>query len=702
MGCIGQPEVEEEQPEGEKDLLTVGEEAYYAHMILGNPVGYTHYAVTEPIQYNDEQVLVVTAETFLDLELGGAPYTMTYESTEYYTNMLNPKYYKLSLAVAEVQSDIECSFENGVVTEKIESPDLSEEREISIDDNTYLLDSNMFHHYVFLFRTLEPADDTDVAVSLFMPQLMRSVTTTVKFKEEESGTFYAEATILEQEHKFWVTPQGELLALEIPSQSFRMELSDASITEQVESVELIELLSTPSNVAFDDPFSVDYLKIRITTEILAEPVNKDFLSNNYQTFSGTTTESSLDGIFEIRTQKFSGPGDDYPLQEPQQYLVPETKIESDDPSIKAQAEEITKDSQDSWEASQRIAQWVYQNIGYKITGEGAKKTLETKKGDCGPHSYLTVALLRSIGIPSRIVGGVVYDRIGGTPIFGQHYWTEVFITGEWIPFDSTTGQYGYLDATHVRLFELGGIQEIEIEVLEYTQEEPEVVIEEKEALLNVGEYYTYRFVIDDTEFGYTDYRITKKELYEGVEAFYVELSLDLDLKKVGGPVNLALDAVLYVAGDVMPLDYHVDALVDSEEQTIDCTFRDGKVQYVAVAGGETVEQEITLEDRTYLMQSNVIGLWALVYRSLQLEEGQTYKVPVFFAENYSKFMVNIEVVRTETIVVGGKSYEVFVCDVPLFREIDYVTRDGLLVKIDLPSQNGFIELVESSESFFII
>ncbi|MBU7028718.1 MAG: DUF3108 domain-containing protein [Theionarchaea archaeon] len=705
LGCITQLTVEDDY-EKEKDLLNVGEEAYYAHTLMGSPVGYTYYTVVETIQYQDENVFVVEAETFLDFELGRNPFTMNYTATEYYTNTLNPRYYKAAITVAEEQTNIECSFEEGKVVEKIQSSALSEEKEIPLRDNTYLLDGNMFQHYVFLFRTLEPQQDTEVAVTLFMPQTMETFDSTITFQKEESvqgqSAIYAEATIFQQEHTFWVTPQGELLILEIPSQRFRMELSDASVKEKVESVEVIELLSAPSNVAFDDPLLVDYVKLALTAEIVAELVDISFLSSSYQSFSGTTADSEIDGIFEIRTKPFSGPGDVYPLREPQEYLVPETKIESDDPAIKAKAEEVTQGCQDSWEASQKIAQWVYENITYKITGAGARETLASQKGDCGPHTLLTVAMLRSIGIPSRMVGGVVYGRVGGTPLFIQHYWTEVLISGEWIPFDSTMGEYGYVDATHVRLFRRGGIQSLEIEVLEYTQEKPEIEIAEREAILKVGEYYKYRFVINDVEFGYTDYKIKKKTTYEGQEAFYVELYLDLDYNKIGKQIELVMGAILYITGDIMPLYYQVDALVNSEKQTVECTFSDSKVYDVVTAGGKTYEEEVNLEESTYLMHSNMIGLWALVYRSLELEEGETYKVPVFFSENFTKYVVDIEVLRTETIVVAGKSYEVFVCNVPLYREIDYVTKDGLLVKIDLPSQNGFIELVESSQSFFPI
>ena len=204
------------------------------------------------------------------------------------------------------------------------------------------------------------------------------------------------------------------------------------------------------------------------------------------------------------------------------------------------------------------------------------------------------------------------------------------------------------------------------------------------------------------EIGYTDYRIKRKETYEGQEAYYVELSLDLDFNKINTARKVVIEAFLYITEHVMPLYYSLDALVNTEKQTIECTFVDGEAHDVVTVGGKEYEEKVKLEENTYLMGNNMIGLWALMYKTLKLEVGETYKIPLFFSENFTKLVVEIEVLRTETIVVGGKSYEVFVCDVPKFKEIDYVTKDGLLVKIDLPSQNGFIELVESSPSFFII
>ena len=97
-----------------------------------------------------------------------------------------------------------------------------------------------------------------------------------------------------------------------------------------------------------------------------------------------------------------------------------------------------------------MGDWIHKNIQYEITGAGALNCLETRKGDCGPKSLLTLAILRSLGVPSRLLGGLLY--VGSK--FGQHNWVEVEVApGDWIPIDPTTGEIGQFSASHIKLWD---------------------------------------------------------------------------------------------------------------------------------------------------------------------------------------------------------------------------------------------------------
>ena len=81
----------------------------------------------------------------------------------------------------------------------------------------------------------------------------------------------------------------------------------------------------------------------------------------------------------------------------------------------------------------------------------ALEVLKTRIGDCNEHTALYVAMARSIGLPARVVVGLVHLR----GAFYYHAWPEVWVEegrggGMWLPVDPTLNQFP-ADATHVRL-----------------------------------------------------------------------------------------------------------------------------------------------------------------------------------------------------------------------------------------------------------
>lgn len=69
---------------------------------------------------------------------------------------------------------------------------------------------------------------------------------------------------------------------------------------------------------------------------------------------------------------------------------------------------------------------------------GALWTLQNRKGVCFDFAHLFVALLRAIGIPSRVSEGIILDGRSG---FILHDWAEVYFPNVgWVPFDPTWNQ----------------------------------------------------------------------------------------------------------------------------------------------------------------------------------------------------------------------------------------------------------------------
>ncbi len=69
----------------------------------------------------------------------------------------------------------------------------------------------------------------------------------------------------------------------------------------------------------------------------------------------------------------------------------------------------------------------------------ASQTARDKKGDCSEHGVLLCGLLRSVGIPSRGVMGMVYvpDFYAANGVFVWHMWSQALIDGKWIDLDAT-------------------------------------------------------------------------------------------------------------------------------------------------------------------------------------------------------------------------------------------------------------------------
>ncbi len=130
-------------------------------------------------------------------------------------------------------------------------------------------------------------------------------------------------------------------------------------------------------------------------------------------------------------------------------LKPEPLLQSDAPEIRALAKDIVGNETNSYRAARKLLEWVYRRVekAYVPAVSNALEVLKSKKGDCGEHAALFVALARAAGIPARPLVGITYWPPGNG--FGYHAWAEVWV-GQWIAVDPTQGTMA-ADATHVQL-----------------------------------------------------------------------------------------------------------------------------------------------------------------------------------------------------------------------------------------------------------
>ena len=134
-----------------------------------------------------------------------------------------------------------------------------------------------------------------------------------------------------------------------------------------------------------------------------------------------------------------------------QHLQPSVTVNSTAKQITTLAHEITTTSTDPDEAVQQILVWLNDNIEKDVVDSfNSLDVLAQRKAECQGHSLLFAALARSLGIPTRLLNGVVYSEEFGA--FLYHTWVESYIDQRWQAIDPTFGQR-HADATHIALIE---------------------------------------------------------------------------------------------------------------------------------------------------------------------------------------------------------------------------------------------------------
>jgi len=130
------------------------------------------------------------------------------------------------------------------------------------------------------------------------------------------------------------------------------------------------------------------------------------------------------------------------------YLAPTALVQSDSSCIISRSKELVAGSETQFDAVQRILSWIVDHMTYVTPPRqyDALYSFVHKTGNCQNYSHLAAALMRSSGIPVRIVNGITlkepYSIQSGPGSFtfkmgqGRHSWIEVFFPDiGWVPFD---------------------------------------------------------------------------------------------------------------------------------------------------------------------------------------------------------------------------------------------------------------------------
>jgi hypothetical protein len=225
-----------------------------------------------------------------------------------------------------------------------------------------------------------------------------------------------------------------------------------NLAQSFDKGHLFDYLSIPeikSDYHLPDTEKISRLKIRISGVNLSD---YPLLNEGRQALRGDVLEISRETEDSLKAKKYSLPYADKGLE---QYLSPTPFVQSDHHTIQYNAKKFVAIEKDSY----RLARFLTSNLYLTITKSPSfhlhtsMDIFKRPLGECNEHTVMFTSFARAGGMPTRMVGGLVF-RYG---YFYYHAWPEVWF-GEWVPVDPTLGQFP-ADVTHIRFVE-GDIDKI--------------------------------------------------------------------------------------------------------------------------------------------------------------------------------------------------------------------------------------------------
>jgi len=270
----------------------------------------------------------------------------------------------------------------------------------------------------------------------------------IKLHDQTYRAFRLEMDFLGRPLVFWLDEEGVPLKEEglmgftlVRSSPIRAQLD----FDESKKLDFYDLSAIRVKKKLKSARKLSYLRVELNHVPAALPIDNTRQSLNGRVLSVTKESPPFTASYALPYG-----GNDKELLP---YVEPEMLIQCGDKEIVKLAGEIVEDNTDPFMAAKEIMSWVFENLEKVpvVSIPDAKAILTHRKGDCNEHATLLTALLRAVGVPARIVVGLVYKD----GKFYYHAWNEAYLD-KWISLDAVLNQMP-VDATHIKLVD-GGIE----------------------------------------------------------------------------------------------------------------------------------------------------------------------------------------------------------------------------------------------------
>jgi len=667
---------------------------YYAIRIGDALAGYAEIRGPSLVRNADGTARVYSSHTVLRIAMLGQPRPMSWKSeVRIATDSDRLTGYEATIRQGETETRIACRPEGSILRleRQVTGDAEADTAQIEVPENHYFMVGNDFALWMLLARRFAPSPGNLVRVQAVSGEAMVAQSVELKGLEPKPITrggqqVQARRVAVGGEAILWADAgTGELLRIEIPAQNAVIERADAAIIAEAERAEPVDPLAsrfTPSEVKFADIKAVTMLRAEIDVDVTTGAGATVCTDSPMQRFGGRVEGTTIRGTVRVRSTAYDGkdaaPLPMVPGKLPatvRRYLDPEPMIESDDAGIRTQAVEVAGRATTAWEAACAITDWVESHVAKDRIADtpSAKRALATRSGDCGPHATLATAMLRALGVPAKLVGGLMYSpSLAGS--FGQHAWVEVFVGGDrWVPVDPMTGETRSLSALHIKCFEgMGGAIPRRVRVLEY---EPRTEVTRAEASASVprltwelNHTYTWVYMQGERTMGSEAVCFSRAR----APAAYKVTSI-LDLKPGSKP--LKTDRTVLLDETLRPISWESSGVYGTAEFSISARFGGRKVEFKGrQAGRPPIDQTLTLPEGCHVFENNCMMAWMLWCSQVSLTPGSHSQTEFFHLETMQVMPLQFDVrAKAGERKVDGKRVATHVIDVAPIGNTFYVT-----------------------------
>jgi len=445
-----------EAPPPKEFIPTIeAQENWYGVYFDEEKIGYATISL-EDLSKKDEELEGYAQRSYLRLEV--SPFfkrkeEVTYDALFLFDNEFNLKSINVSFAWAKTTIIIIGKEKQGVFVLEVDTSGVKQVIEVP---QTTLISSSLFFDFFSSLKDIPPT------LKVFNPLTLQEEKVEIIHKGKEKmyveGTYkdlYLFEIVYQGINTFlWLDEKGTLIKQSSPM-GISIVKEEREVAKDLSRASTLSFpsLSVPQRGKSCSPFA-ERVKLAITGDLGGfdlESSNQKLLSQKPNVWIVEVKRDKMDGL-----KSFS-----VPLGEPKEfwpYLEDEVFIEVSDPAVESVAKEIIGEETDALTCVSKTLDWVHKNIEKHraLSLPSAKNVLKIKRGDCNEHTNLFVALLRSMGIPAKVVVGLLQTERG----YFYHAWASVYL-GRWVDIDPVRGEFP-ASTQHLKLLEGGVYRQVNI------------------------------------------------------------------------------------------------------------------------------------------------------------------------------------------------------------------------------------------------